>query len=307
MRYLVSGGTGMIGRGLVATLLEEDHEVVVLSRDPDRHRADMPAGVKLAQWDARTVSAWAEWIESADAVVHLAGARLAGPDPRMRWTERRKRIICESRRDAGRALAAAIEEGGRKPAVLIQASGVDYYSPGESLVTEKTPPGEDFLSWVCTECWERPTAPVERLGVRRVVIRSGPMLNANDGFLPPQVLQTKLFAGGAIGSGRQWVSWVHYQDVISAIRFLTQNRDAEGAFNLAAPNPVRQRELARALGQVLKRPIFMRWPSFLFEAAFGEMAVTLLEGVCASSERLQQAGFEFQYPEIEGALRDLLR
>jgi uncharacterized protein (TIGR01777 family) len=307
MRYLVSGGTGMIGRGLATALLEEDHDVVVLSRNPDLHREDMPAGVKLAQWDARTVGAWAEWVERADAVVHLAGARLAGPDPRLRWTKRRKRIICESRREAGRAITAAIEGAGRKPAALIQASGVDYYPSGEPLVTEETPPGEGFLSWVCTECWENPTAPVERMGVRRVVVRSGPMLNGDDGFLPPQVLQTRLFAGGAIGSGRQWVSWVHYQDVISAIRFLAQNPDAGGAYNLVAPNPVRHEQLARALGQVLNRPIFMRWPSFLFEVAFGEMAVTLLKGVRASAERLQQAGFEFQFPEIEGALRDLLR
>lgn len=307
MRFLITGGTGMIGVRLVGDLLSRSHEVVVLSRHPEEHGGEMPSGAKLVQWDAKTMDRWVEWIDDADAVVHLAGARLAGPDPRMRWTERRQAVICQSRRQAGQALARAIADAGRKPAVLIQVSGIDYYSTGEAVVTEETPPGDDYLSWVCVECWEAPTAPVEDMGVRRVVIRSGPMLNADDGFLPPQVLQTKLLGGGTIGGGRQWVSWVHWRDVVSAIHYLAQNERATGAYNLVAPNPVRQAELSKTLGRVLNRPTFMRWPAFLFKIAFGDMAVTLLKGVRASSERLQSTGFEFQFPELEGALRDLLR
>jgi uncharacterized protein (TIGR01777 family) len=307
MRFLITGGTGMVGQGLVADLLEAHHDVVVLSRHPEQHRAHMPSGVKLIQWDAKATDGWVERVAGADAVVHLAGARLAGPDPRMRWTESRKAIICQSRRQAGEAIAAGIKAAARRPTVLIQASGIDYYASGEAEVTEATSPGDDFQSWICTECWEAPTARIEGMGVRRVVIRSGPMLNAGDGFLPPQVLQTKLFAGGAIGSGLQWVSWVHWRDVIAAIRFLVENQQAEGAYNLVAPNPVRQAELSKALGRVLNRPVFLRWPALFFEIAFGEMAVTLLRGVRASSDRLQSAGFEYQFPELEGALRDLLR
>jgi hypothetical protein len=306
MRAVITGGTGMVGQVLSARLAADGHEVIVLSRTPEKYGSRMPASVQLVNWDSETMGDWAVWVDGADAIINLAGARLAGPDPRMRWTDKRKKIICKSRRDVGGVLVEAIKAAANKPGMLLQASGIDYYSTGDQLVTEQSPPGDDFLSWVCQECWEASTAPVEDMGVRRVVMRTGPILNDQDGFLPPLILQTKLFAGGALGTGDQWLSWIHQDDMISAVRFFMEKDETQGAYNLAAPNPVQNAELAKTLGRVLNRPVFMRWPAFFFKIAFGQMAVTLLQGVRASSERLQSAGFEFEYPELEAALRDLL-
>lgn len=306
MRVLITGGTGMVGQSLSSRLAAGGHEAIVLSRTPEKYQSDMPAGVRLVNWDSETLGDWAEHVEGVDAIVNLAGARLAGPDPRMRWTDRRKKLICSSRKDVGEVLVKAIAAASNKPRMLLQASGIDYYSTGGQLVTEKSPPGDDFLTWICQECWEASTAPVEDMGVRRVITRTGPILNDQDGFLPPLILQTRLLAGGALGSGEQWISWIHQDDMLAAVRFFIENEGTQGAYNLVAPNPVQNAQLAKTLGRVLNRPVFMRWPSFLFKIAFGQMAITLLQGVRASSERLQSAGFEFEHPELEGALRDLL-
>ncbi|GAB4441757.1 MAG: TIGR01777 family oxidoreductase [Anaerolineae bacterium] len=306
MRVIITGGTGMIGQALAADLARDGHDVVVLTRDPARVRG-MSARVRAVGWDGRTAQGWAAEVEGAGAIVNLAGQRVAGMNPfAYRWTDARRRAICESRRDPGLAVTAAVEAASEKPGVVVQVSGVDYYAPTGEIAREDSPPGDGFMSHICAVCWEPPTAPVEALGVRRVVARMGPVLHPGDGALPPLLLQSRLFVGGRLGSGRQWFSWVHIADVVAALRFLIDTPEARGVFNLCAPNPVRNAALSETIGRVLGRPSFMVVPAFAMRLLYGAMADTLLKGVRALPGRLQELGYRFKFPELEPALRDLL-
>ncbi len=308
MRVMITGGTGMLGVALSTSLVKDGHEVIVPSRNPEKKKNGLPAQVQLTPWDGETANGWSAYVEGADAIINLAGERLAGPNPiAFRWTEERKRRIKESRLNAGQAILQAVQRAHVKPKVLIQASGVDYYASTNTHATEASPPGDDFLSDVCANFWEPSTKQVEAEGLRRVVIRMGPILNAHDGALPPIVLQTKLFLGGPIGSGKQWFSWIHIADVVSAIRALITRSDASGVYNLTAPNPLTNADFSRVLGRVLKRPSFLPLPGFAMKLVFGEMAQTLLQGPRVIPQRLQEMGFVFQFPDAEAALRDLLQ
>ena len=308
MRFIITGGTGTIGRALASDLLTNGYEVVVLSRNPAKGEDVLPPGIRIVGWDAKSSEGWVEWADGAAAIINLAGARLAGPNPlKLRWTEKRKNLICESRLLAGQAVTQAIEAVSKKPKVLVQASGINFYATGDEIATEETPPGDGFLSHVCADCWEISTKPVEDLGVRRVIIRTGPMLHPESGPLPPMVLQSKLFLGGPLGSGRQWFSWIHPADVVGGIRFLLDHPEASGAFNLCAPNPLTNAAFSQVLGRILRRPSILPIPSFALKLLFDEMASTLLTGVRAVPTRLQSMGYPFRFPEVETALKNLLR
>jgi uncharacterized protein len=307
VRIVISGGTGLIGRALVEVLTAAGWEVVILTRQPASHRADLPGKVRLAEWDGRTVAGWLQWLEGAEAVINLAGENLAGegllPD---RWTEPKKRRIRESRLDAGQAIVRAIAATAVKPKALIQASAVGYYGlTGDKIITEETGPGDDFLAQLCIE-WEAVSSPVEAEGVRRVVIRTGLVLSREGGPLPKTVLPFKLFAGGRLGHGRQWWPWIHLEDHVQAIRFLLERSEATGAFNLTAPNPVTNAEFSETLGRVLKRPSWLPAPAFALRLALGEAATMVLDGQRAVPRRLLELGFDFRFPNLEEALRDLL-
>ena len=307
MRVLITGGTGLIGRAVAASLVQDDHEVIVLSRSPERITS-LPAGVQVVGWNARTTEGWGHLADGAGAIVNLAGVSLSGEGffPR-RWTPERKRLIRESRLNAARAVVEAVEQARHKPRVLIQASGVGYYGHrGDQIVTEETPPGDDFIARFASEEWEPSTQRVEVLGVRRAIIRSGVVLSPESPALKPMLLQFRLFLGGPIGTGKQWFSWIHVQDEAAAIRFLIEQETAHGPFNLVAPHPVTNADLARALGRVLGRPSFLPVPGFAMRLAFGEVADLLLTGQRANPQRLVNLGFSFRFPEVEEALRDLL-
>jgi len=304
MRVIITGGTGLIGRALIPELTTAGHEVLVLSRNPGAHA--LP-GAQIIAWDARSPHGWAGRIDAQTAIVNLAGESIAGENPlRMRWTRERKRRILESRVNAGKAVVAAVQAAPEKPAVVIQASAVGYYGPrAESRVDEETPPGDDFLSRVCL-AWEASTAPVEELGVRRAIVRTGIVLSPAGGAFPLQMLPFKLFAGGPLGSGRQGYPWIHLSDEAAAIRFLLENPEAHGVFNLTAPHPVSNAEFARLLGKVMRRPSWLPAPAFTFKLAFGEAATILLDGQMAVPERLLELGFNFKFSHLEDALQDLL-
>ncbi|MCI0580007.1 MAG: TIGR01777 family oxidoreductase [Chloroflexi bacterium] len=308
MRVIITGGTGSLGSRLANSLVQDGHEVVVLSRNPQKHQGDQPAGIRLLQWDAQTAEGWASAADGAAAIVNFAGENLAGegflPD---RWTHEKKRKIRESRLNAGRAVVQAVEAASQKPGLVVQASAVGYYGPcGDEIVTEETPPGNDFLATLCVE-WEASTAPVEKMGVRQVIVRTGLVLDRHNGPLPRMLLPYKLFAGGPYGSGRQWWPWVHPADEIGAIRFLMATETATGPYNLTAPNPVTNREFGRVLGRVLGRPSWLPVPAFAMRLLVGETATVALDGQRAISKRLQELGYTFQFSELEAALRDLLR
>jgi uncharacterized protein (TIGR01777 family) len=209
--------------------------------------------------------------------------------------------------NAGQAVVEAIKAAEQKPAVLIQSSAVGYYGPREDdePVTEADEAANDFLARICVD-WEASTAEVESMGVRRVIIRTGVVLSTKGGALPRQMLPFQFFAGGPLGSGDQWYPWIHLADEVAAIRFLIENEDASGAYNLAAPTPVTNAEFSKALGKAMNRPSVVPAPAFAFKLAFGEASTVLLDGQRAVPARLQEAGFDFQFGMVDPALEDLL-
>lgn len=295
-RIIITGGTGFIGAPL-ARQLAAAYEVIVLSRNPAAV-GSLGSGVQVAAWDGRTAQGWGRLADGAFAIINLAGENLSAG----RWTAARKRAIVESRQHAGQAVLAAIEQAAVKPAVLVQSSAVGYYGPrGDEKITESEKPGSSFDAATCVT-WEKITEPVEALGVRRVIIRTGVVIEKHGGALARMALPFQLFIGGPVGSGRQYFPWIHLADEINAIQFLLENPQARGVFNLSAPNPVTMKEFAAALGKALGRPSFMPVPAFALQLLFGEMASILLNGQRAIPTRLQQAGFTFHYPTVDAAL-----
>jgi uncharacterized protein (TIGR01777 family) len=301
---IISGGTGFIGRSLTASLAQAGYEVAVLTRNPDKASALFGGLSKAVGWDGRSSAGWLELASGARAIINLAGENIGVG----RWTPKRKQAIVRSRLDAGQAVVEAVRKAPVKPKVLIQASAVGYYgSRADEELEESAPAGRGFLAGLVQE-WEDSTAEAEILGVRRVVIRSGLVLDASGGVLPRFLRPFRAFAGGPLGSGRQWLSWIHRRDEIEAIRFLLERNDLAGVFNLAAPQPLTMKEFVRTLGRVMRRPAVFRVPGVLLRLFFGEMAKeTLLAGQRVMPRALLKAGFDFCYPELESALRAILR
>ncbi len=307
MRFVVSGGTGMIGRPLVASLAADGHEVKVLSRNPDKQRPALPEGVSVEQWDAKNMGDWSRHVDGADAVINFAGEGIAGdnflPD---RWSAEKKRRIRDSRLNAGKVVVEAIRAATDKPRALIQSSAVGYYGPrGDEMVTEDSAAGSDYLAKICVE-WEDVTAEVELMGVRRVITRTGLVLTEKGGPLERLVLPYRLYGGMYFGSGRQWWPWIHIEDEVDALRFLLENEAATGPFNLTAPNPATNRDFGKALGRALQRPSYMPIPGFAMRLLVGEVATVVLDGQRALPKKLEDLGFKFQFPEVEPALLDIV-
>ncbi len=305
MRVIITGGTGFIGRSLAFSFVNDHHEVIVLSRNPV-HTRGLPADVQVVGWDARTAQGWGHLVDGADAIVNLAGESIGGSGliP-ARWTDARKQRILQSRLDAANAVVQAVRAARRKPRVVVQASAVGYYgASGDEVITETNAAGNDFLAQVCVQ-WENASAPLDDLGVRRVVIRTGLVLSPDEGVLPRLMLPFRFFVGGALGSGKQRYPWIHIDDVIRAIRFLIDD-DASGSFNLTAPNPLTNRDFSRALGRAMHRPALISVPSFALRLVLGEMATLVIDGQWAIPHKLSEMGFRFRFTELDAALHDLL-
>jgi uncharacterized protein (TIGR01777 family) len=303
MRTIITGGTGLIGSALARSLVADGHEVIVLSRSPSDKKLGIN-GVQMVQWDGKSANGWVDVANGADAIVHLAGAGIADG----RWTESRKQAIVQSRKESGAAVMDALRKVKQRPSVLVQASAVGYYGPRKSAepVTEEAPPSTDWLGRV-TFAWEGSTAEAPTMGVRRPVIRTGIVFSTEGGAFPKMKLPFDLLiAGGPLGSGNQYVPWIHIDDEVRAIRFLMENEAADGPFNLAAPNAVTYKEFANTMGEVMGRPSFMPAPSFALKAALGDMAQLLLTGQNQVPARLLEMGFSFTYPELKPALEALL-
>jgi uncharacterized protein len=301
MRVIITGGTGLIGRALATALLQRGDDVIVTSRDP-RGTSGLPRAVGVVRWDCRSPGELAPILVGADAVVHLVGESIGDG----RWSDERKRRIRDSRVDSTEALVEALAQTADRPAVLLQASAVGYYgSQGETELDETAPAGEGFLAEVCRE-WEAAGEPAEALGVRRAVLRTGVVLARAGGALPRLALPFRLFAGGPVGNGRQIVPWIHLADEVGAMRFLLRAAGASGVFNLAAPEPVSNRELARAVGRALHRPSFLPAPVFALRLLLGEMSELVLSSHNVVPDALAAAGYGFRFQTIEAALHDLL-
>lgn len=307
MKVVIAGGTGLIGRQLTKELIKRDHAVELLTRNPDKV-ISVPKNVGVSGWDGTTsTGALVELINESHAVVNLAGENIAGEGflP-SRLTEMRKQRIRDSRIKSTETLVEAIKEAENKPQVFVQGSAIGYYGfHDDEQLTEESPPGDDFFAeW---KEWEPVSEPVEEMGVRRVIIRTGIYFSTRKGSaLNRLVLPFKMFAGGPIGDGQQYFSWVHEDDESRAIRFLIEDDNASGPFNLTAPNPATNAEIGKAIARVLGRPYYLPVPGFAFNLAFGEVGALVTRGQRVIPERLLEQGFQFNFPEVEPALRDLL-
>lgn len=302
MRVFITGGTGFIGRHLVRELVDAGHEVMILSRRPAKVAAAFDRGVIGLAWNDSHTQNWLDAINGDTAIINLAGENIFG-----RWTGGKMRRIKDSRIRAGQAVMEAIENAPVRPKVLVQASAVGFYGPrDEKRVDEEQSPGRGFLAEVCRE-WEGSTRAAEGMGIRRVVVRTGVVLGKG-GALTQMARPFRFFLGGPMGRGAQGMSWIHMADQVGAIRFLLENQACEGVFNLTAPEPVSNARFSRALARVLNRPCWFKAPTFALKAAFGRMAEELLlSGQYVLPRRLAIHEYQYRFPDLEEALRDILR
>lgn len=292
MRIVVSGGTGFLGRPLCAALRADGHDVIVLTRG---------GGAATVRWTPDgTAGAWAAVIDGADVAINLSGESIAG----RRWTRAHKARIRESRILATRSIAEAIITAAKPPAILVNGSAVGMYGDrGDELVTEDAPPGRDFLSEVAL-AWEAEALRARQAGTRVALVRTGVVLEKDGGALVELARPIRFFVGGPIGSGQQYIPWIHRDDWIGMVRWLVTHAEATGAFNAVAPSPVTNDAFTRALARVLHRPAFLRAPEFALRLGLGEMTEPLL----LASQRVVPAralamGFTFRFPTLEEALR----
>lgn len=294
MRIVIAGGSGFIGEPLVRRLVARGNDVAVLSRNP----AKVQAGRGVA-WDGRTQGAWSEEVANADAIVNLAGENVGEG----RWTDERKKKLVGSRIDATGAIVQALRNAPPRDRVLVSASAVGYYGfdGGDEELDENGARGRGFLAEL-VEKWETAAREAEPLA-RLVILRLGVALAPDGGALKKMMLPFKLGAGGPVGSGRQWMSWIDRDDAVRAVEWAIDNGGARGVYNATAPQPVRNRDFARALGRALHRPAFMPAPAFALRIAFGEMAEeVLLGGQRVVPRRAEREGFRFDHPTLDAAL-----
>ncbi len=299
---VVTGGTGLIGRHLVAALRARGVPVVVFTRRPD---AQPPRpGVSFRGWTPQQPEALQAGLRHARAVFNLVGANIS----QGRWTARRKAELYHSRVEAGRALAQAIAglPAAQRPAVFLQMSAVGYYGDqGDRILTEDAQPGNDFLARLCVD-WEASAAAVAEAGVRYVVLRTGVVLARDGGALPLMVRPIRWFVGGPLAGGRFYLPWIHIADQVAAMLFLMETSEAQGAFNVTAPEPVPQAVFVRTAARLLHRPAWLPAPRWALRLALGELAAALTTSLRAVPARLQALGFSFRYPSLDLALQDLL-
>jgi hypothetical protein len=302
-RILIAGGTGLLGRALARRLTESGREVVLLSRSAagGAAPAGLPPGCRIAPWDGRTASGWGELASGAAAIVNLAGESIAGG----RWSPQRKARILDSRLQSTAALVEGIAQAKTPPRVLVQGSAVGYYGDrADEPLSEAAVAGGGFLGETA-RAWEAASAPAETFGVRRVVARTGVVLAREGGAFPKMALPFRLGAGAVLGSGKQWMPWIHLADEIAALEFLIGNEAARGAVNLAAPAPATQADFSRELARTLRRPLLARAPAWTLRAALGEMADLVLASQRVVPQRLLDLGFRFRFPTLAAALGDL--
>ena len=296
MRLVVTGATGFIGKPLCASLLEQGHVLTLFTRGAP---PDASTGTKRwLHWTPGTLRDWHAALDGVAGVINLAGEPIAAK----KWSHTQRRRIEKSRVDATHSLVQACARVKQKPKFLINASAVGYYGArGDEIVTEDTPPGDDFLSLIC-QGWEAEAKKAEDLGMRVVRLRIGIVLGPGGGALAKIAESFKLFVGGPLGSGKQWMSWIQIEDLLGLICFLMDNPQAHGAVNATAPNPVQNNEFSRTLGQVIGRPSWARVPAFALKLALGEMAQMLLTGQRVLPAAAEKLGFKFRYPVLREAL-----
>ena len=298
MKITISGASGLIGRRLLKTLAAEGHALHVLSRHAG---TNLPGGVRLSSWDPSRGEPPADSLRHADAVIHLAGEPVA-----QRWNDEVKRRIRESRVAGTRNLVEAMKKLSPPPSILVCASATGYYgSRGDEVLTEASAPGSGYLPDVCV-AWESAAREAETLGVRVVTVRTGVVLDTRGGALPRMLPPFRMGVGGRLGSGKQWMSWIHLQD-LAAIFHLALDQPLRGPVNGVAPYPVDNAEFTRTLAAALHRPAVFPVPGFALKVLFGEMSEVLLSSQRVSPKAAEAAAFRFRFPQLAPALADLLK
>lgn len=321
MKIVMTGATGFIGPPLCAELVGGGHQVTVLARDTARAQAALGKQVRSLAWEEKVgegktsdtaapapAADWKQAVAEADAVINLAGASVAG----QKWTPEYKAQILSSRVETTRKLVQAMRDSPRRPSVFLSASAIGYYGDRkDEAVTETALPGNDFLADVC-KAWEAEAQEAEGLGVRVARLRIGVVLGHGGALekmlhpLPLPFNPYKLGLGGRIGSGKQWLSWIHLDDVLGLMTWALTNADVHGAVNITAPNPCTNSDFTHTLGHIFHRPAALPVPAFALRAMLGEFADTLLKGQKALPSVAEQQGYRFRFPTLEPALKSLL-
>ncbi|WP_216830535.1 TIGR01777 family oxidoreductase [Alkalihalobacterium elongatum] len=299
MNIAIAGGTGFIGTELTQHFTKQGHQIYILTRTPKEKKEN----INFIQWlvpDSKPH----EKLPKIDVFINLAGESIGAG----RWTQQRKERILKSRITATKAAVSLMEQLEHKPSVFINASAIGVYGHSNTITfTEKNTDGgkQNFLKDVVVQ-WEKEAEKAKNISIRTVLPRLGLVLDKNEGALPKMLLPYELFAGGALGSGEQWYSWIHIQDVVGMIEFAINNDQIEGALNVTSPNPVQMKEMGKAIASALKRPHWLPTPSFALKLILGEMSALLLEGQRVIPDKAIHHGFTFSFPSIDGALKHLL-
>ncbi len=299
-KIILTGGTGLIGNALKAVLLKSGYDLIILSRK--EKQSENPDRLRYFKWNISDKESLVPLIEEAYGVIHLAGEPIANK----RWTKEQKLLIQNSRVVSTMSIAKAISEAVNKPEVFIHASATGYYGFDESQqADENSPPGEGFLPDVCIK-WENAAEDAVKSVKRKVAIRIGIVLAKDGGALPKLILPFKFFAGSVLGSGEQTLSWIHINDLVRMFIFALEYENVSGILNGTAPNPVSMKELCNAIGEILRRPCFLKVPEFILDKLLGEASVIITKGKYVSPKRVLSAGFTYDYPEIKKALENLI-
>jgi uncharacterized protein (TIGR01777 family) len=307
MQVFVTGGTGLVGSRLVRRLMARGDRVEVLTRRYAHARQQFGTNFTPIEGDPTQPGEWTDHAAQADAVVNLAGENVFA----RRWHPAFKQLLSDSRVQSTENVVAAMNQAPRRAdgqsKVLVNASAIGYYGPhGDEELTEDSPPGSDFLADVCVR-WEKAALAAQTAGVRTTLVRVGVVLDTEGGALARLLTPFKLFAGGPVAGGRQWMSWIHHADLTDLLLFALDNPEASGPFNGTAPTPVTNRDFAKALGQALHRPAFVPTPALALRLAFGEVAEAIVSGQRVLPAKALQMGFAFKFPTVDAALADAVR
>lgn len=301
-KIIITGATGLIGRKLSKALIDRGYDIIIFSRNVSNAKTEIPGAYKYVSWDYKKPDQWQNELKEVHAVIHLAGANVFS----RRWNTSYKDSILKSRTISTGNLVKAIKNSAVKPSVFISSSAVGYYGDkGDVAIDETSLSGGDFLASVCRK-WEEEANQIEKIGVRNVCIRTGIVLNTNEGALKQMLLPFKLFVGGPIGNGKQWFPWIHIDDIVGIYLFSLDNTLIKGPVNAASPNPVLMKEFARILGSILHRPYLFSVPKFILRIVLGEVANVVTASQNIYPKKLIDNNYKFKFDNVRTALDDLL-
>lgn len=306
MRVFVTGGTGLIGTRLIGQLAKRGDQIVALTRRPAAAKERLGAQVSLVEGDPMRPGPWMDAVAACDGVLHLAGENIFAK----RWSKEFKELLRSSRVESTRNIVQAVARQPRmangQAKVLVNASAIGYYGPhGDEELDETSPPGDDFLARLCVD-WEKEARAAEAAGARVAIVRVGVVLDKEGGALAKMLTPFKLGLGGPVGSGKQYVSWIHHADMVGVLLLALDNPTATGPMNATAPQPVTSRDFGKALGRALHRPAFMPTPAFGLRVMLGEVSQLLTTGQRVLPKRALQLGYSFRFPNLDTALADIL-